>query len=400
LLSISDNANRLFQMRINWFVLGLTYFTLFVFGLADNSRGPIFPDLIAQYGLTDAEGSFFFFTTSGFALFSSLFGSTWLKRLGAYQTLQAFSVIQGLGLVFMGFAPSYAMMLVGCAMFGASAGALGISQNLLVSESVPAHRRRQALSGLHCMYGVSSLLAPLLVTTLYGLGVQWRQVFAWVAAGSLLAVVISFKRRQRASVDVKLEDPEAKADRSDGAGHPWGKIIYLGLILSFYVIAEIAISSRLVLFSRRECGLDVTQANLLLSLFFLLLFIGRLVFAIVNVPLRNPLLLKISAFSSLVCFSLGILHDPAWLSLCGLTMSMFYPCMMAFLAEEMGSEIGFATAWCVTIQSFGLMLMHFSLGRMSDLVGLRVALWMGPVCLALILVFFAFKGRIRVFRRS
>jgi fucose permease len=161
----------------------------------------------------------------------------------------------------------------------------------------------------------------------------------------------------------------------------------MGLILAFYVISEVAISSRLALYARREVGLDVTQANLLLSGFFLLLFIGRLGSAIVHFPLSNLALLRLSAVTSLVAFSLGLLHHPGWLALCGLTMSVFYPCMMAYLAERMGDRIGYATAWSVTIQLLGLMLMHFALGRIADVASLGAALWIGPICLAFVLVF-------------
>jgi MFS transporter, FHS family, glucose/mannose:H+ symporter len=40
--------------RQRWFIIALAYSTLFLYGLIDNTRGPIFPDLLRDFSLSDA----------------------------------------------------------------------------------------------------------------------------------------------------------------------------------------------------------------------------------------------------------------------------------------------------------------------------------------------------------
>jgi fucose permease len=177
---------------------------------------------------------------------------------------------------------------------------------------------------------------------------------------------------------------------------PKGAAAYFAVILTFYVIAEIALSTRMVLFARREAGLSSEDANLLLSGFFLLLFLGRMVFAMAHVKIPTVTVLVVSALLSLFCFSLGLIYHPLWLAGCGLAMSVFYPTSIALLGDELREHAAFATSWCVTLQSFGLMMMHYLLGALSDLWSLGQALWIGPLCLVFVLAMLVNLPRARV----
>jgi fucose permease len=428
---------------LDWFLLGLTYLSLFVFGIIDNSRGPVFPDILREFSLSDSQGAYFFLITSGAGLVNNLLAFWWLPRLGAYRVLQVYSIIQLLGLIGLGLervTPGYFGVLAACAVLGVSSGGLGIAQNLLVTDSVPFALRRRALSGLHGMYGISSLLAPLLVTFNYAVNsvngqvggagapgyASWRLIFLWLTLGSAVVIVISLFRSSR-SVGAKLGaaklsstklsstrlDPEnlgatkeatisqgqnlSSASMGKGAevGSDlfWRRTAFLALMLSLYVIAEISISSRLVLFARRDAGFSIENSNLLLSGFFLSLFFGRLLFTVVHFHLSHIRLLGISAIASFLFFILGLFFNPIWLAVCGFTMSWFYPTAIAMISDEMADESARATSWCVTMQSLGLMLMHFMMGVLSDRVGLRIALCIGPVCLVLVFALLALRRR-------
>ncbi|MEK7357592.1 MAG: hypothetical protein AAB250_14160, partial [Bdellovibrionota bacterium] len=62
------------------------------------------------------------------------------------------------------------------------------------------------------------------------------------------------------------------------------------------------------------------------------------------------------------------------------------PVSMSRLSDELGVHTGAAMSWVLTVQSVALLAMHALVGTLSDAVGLKVALWTGPVCLALVTV--------------
>jgi fucose permease len=349
--------------------------------LVDNARGPIFPDILREFSLSDSAGSFFFFTSSGTALINNVLAFRWMERAGPFRTTVIYSVSLVIGLVIMAAAPVFPVQIIGCVFFGASLGGLGLSVNLLVAAAVIGENRRRALAGLHGMYGIASLLSPLLITVLYLEGMSWRAVLmggALTPVGVLLLIFYFRKASPKATTNFNSELRSTQRSRKTA--------LFFATLLTCYVIAEISLSTRLALFARREAGFSVESANALLTFFFVGIFVGRFLVAAVKLRLESRTVLILSASSGLLTYSLGLLGDPRWLGLCGFALSVFYPCAIALINDECGENGGYVTSWCITLQSLGLMLMHFAIGRLSDSFGLRAALWIGPICLGATLV--------------
>lgn len=363
------------------FPLALGYLGLFLYGLIDNVRGPIFPDIIAEYRLSDSVAGLFFFAAAAATFVNNVLCFEWMGRIGAHRTMWVYSLIQASGLLVTGIGRTYGWTLVGSILIGISCGGIGIATNVLVAESAPLRTRRQWLSGLHAMYGAASLLGPVWVTVFYGLGAGWRAAAGWLAGGSLLvaggALAIG---RGRGGWGLSVAASSARTART---ARPLAAGVYYGLICMCYVSAELAISTRLPLYARREWGYSASAANWLLSAFFLGLFTGRFLFAAVRIPWHSRAILAGSAASGVVCFVLGLVHHPGWLAAAGLCVSVFYPAIIALISEEHSASgtTAFVTSWCITLQAVGLMGMHLGVGSLSDRIGLGRALWVGPALL-------------------
>lgn len=376
--------------RQAWFLISLAYGTLFLYGLIDNSRGPVFPELLKDFSVGDGVGSLFFSVASASALVANLTGPWWLKRWGETKALRAFALLQTAALALLAASRDYAVLLVGSTLFGLGMGGLGLLVNVLTAIASPAEHRRRLMSGLHCMYGISSLLAPFMVTALYEAGSGWRAVFALLALGPLFVVVASFGAKDPSPAPVATT--AALADEGEGA-LPLRRLTWYCAVISIYVIVEILIGTRLVLHARRDLGYGVEDANRLLSAFFLAMFAGRFFFAVVRVPFSHVALQFAAILSTSASIIAGLLAHPGFLALSGLTMSFYYPVTMARLSDELGTRTGTAMSWVLTVQSVGLLAMHAGIGALTDAVGLGRALWVGPVCLALVTVLLAFGAR-------
>jgi FHS family glucose/mannose:H+ symporter-like MFS transporter len=369
--------------KISWSWLALAYVSLIAYGLADNSRGPVFPEFLKAFSLSDSQGSLLFLVASAAAVLVNSTAPFWRKKLSTHALMQVFAIFTSLGLFAMGFATSFYGTLTGAAIFGAAMGGSGLLANLIVSEAVPPSLQRRALSGLHSMYGISSLVAPLFVTMLYHHGSSWRGVFTWLGIGPLLVLGFSWFSDPPAKSPSIISNPGSADLQQRGPGLKLK--LHFAMILSLYVSAEVLVSSRLVLFARREIGLSVESANDLLAIFFLGMFLGRLISALFHFPVRNISILMFSSLVTLALSCLGIIGSPVLLALTGFSMSVFYPCVVALINDELGEHAPAVIGACIAIQGIGLVALNFAVGAVSDHWGLRFAMWITPMATLIVL---------------
>jgi FHS family glucose/mannose:H+ symporter-like MFS transporter len=380
-------------------LLVLCYLSLFCLGLIDNSRAATYPLLLRDFGVGNAEGALFFTLASGCQLLSTLASRWWLPRWRPLGGLTRFLILGGMSTAAVAGAATVAqpwgwyLTLGAAVLMGLAMGGLAICQNSLVTVATRPEYHRRAYSGLHTMYGISSLLAPVFVSGVMAYGWRWSQ---WFLLLSLLPLALAFVA-WRQNHHLRAEQGFAKGKASALTQHQryesrqWA----IALLLGVYVIAEVGISSRLVLYGMNELGLSQVDAGNRLSLFFLGLMGGRLLLGLVHVPLSSYQLLVISTVSSLIGFTLGLTVSPWFLSLCGLLMSPFFPTAMAWMAEHLSRRVESSTALIMLFQGVMLMLMHQTMGSIEQGFSVHTALWLGPLALGLTLVGLVILPRLR-----
>jgi len=376
---------------VNWGYIVLAYLSLFALGLGDNSRGPLFPEILKSFAVSDTQGAIFYALSSFLGFIGSYSIRFYLPKLKRIPTLQVALFLMSLGLVGMGLAHEFFWLLVASAIFGFSLGVVGVVQNILVTVGSTPEKRQRMLSGLHSFYGISSLLAPLVVASVTALTGSWRGVFVVVA-------LVPFTLMIGASFINKFNIQEVSSlpqNQSTRRGS-WAQI-YLGFALGLYVVAEIMISSRLALYVRREYQMDLTESSYYLTGFFMCLLAGRILFAVVHFRWSLRRQLSLSLITSAICITLGLMLSPVFIALCGFSMAPFYPLAVAYIYQHFSDGIDAAISSCMAIQSFLTVLMHAGVGYLTDLYGITKALWVGP--LALILAFLILNSFERVFKK-
>ena len=379
---------------MNWGYIVLAYLSLFALGIGDNVRGPLFPEILKEFAVTDAQGAQFFALSSFLGFLGSYGVRFFLLKLHRVHTLQVALLLMTVGLIGMGSVAQFSWLLFFSAIFGLSLGIIGVVQNVLVTVGSLPHRRQRLLSGLHATYGISSFLAPLLVATITSWAGSWRYVFWSVAVVPFFLMFGAFfKKNENEKSSVSIEKFSIKETGLEHAAQ-----IYLGFSLGLYVLAEILISSRLALFIRRELGLGLQDSSYYLTGFFVGLLLGRGLFALVHFNFSLRRMLSVSLVLSVFCIIGGLVLHPFFLILSGATMAPFYPLAVSYIHQHFESRIDSAVSSAMAIQSLLTVLMHIGVGYLTDIFGIAKAMWVGP--LALVLSFLVLNSFERIFRKK
>lgn len=364
-------------------LVALSYLSLLVLGLIDNIRGPLFPEILQDMQLGGTNGSAFFAATSLFAFIGSWSSHALVERRSSLSLMRLSCLGLALGFALVALCHVYALMLAACAFFGWAFGALNLAQNLMVFEGSPAHLRRRFFSGLHSMYGLAALLAPLVATLFRSMGMDWRQIVLWLAGLPVLLVVTSAKMTHRPSAHSQTQGTMGAEE--------WRRCLVFSMMMAGYLWGEISVSTRLVLWLRTSENFAPDLANLYLTGFFVTLLAGRLVFSFFPIHgISNWAVLWISAGLSALLYGLTLSHHPAWILLAGLSMAPFFPVAMDQVSVLFPGKSAQALGFVLGFGSLSVVVMHLSIGWLTDQYGVGTALRIGPT--TLLLIFMALTG--------
>lgn len=363
-----------------WPFIFLSYASLFVFGLSDNIRGPLFPEIMKQFAISDSTGSLMFALSNISGLLTSYGSRFLLRRYDRLTVLRGGALGLTLSLWGLALAPIFPVFLFCSFVFGLSMGIIGLVPNILVPMGSTPHRKQQMLSGLHTMYGLASLLAPLLAASVEHFGGNWRVTFAAASAGPLTLLAYSFHRSHKSLHTKSVFSAEThKANKKKN----FNAQVFLAVMLSFAVATEIMVSSRLALYMQRTLNYNMEASSLYVSYFFIAMMLGRFLFAVVHFKKTPQFLLSMSIGFTGLFIILGVFVHPIFLAFSGFAVAPFYPLSISWISSEFPEDLDTAVSYMMATDSLMLIIMHLSIGRMTDIFGIQQAIIAGLVFVAL-----------------
>ncbi|WP_373999712.1 sugar MFS transporter [Bdellovibrio bacteriovorus] len=357
-----------------WPFIFLSYASLFVFGLTDNIRGPLFPEILKQFGVSDSMGSLMF-ALSNISGFIASYGCRYmLRRYDRLSVLQGGAV--GLMLAMWGLAasPIFPMFLVCSFVYGLCLGILGLVPNILVPMGSTPQKKQQMLSGLHTMYGLASLMAPLLAAGMEYVTGSWRWTFAAASLAPMIFVGYTFHPSHKSLHTKATFSPEThKANKKKN----FKPQLFLAVMLSLAVAAEIMVSSRLALYMQRTWNYDMESASIYVTYFFIAMMLGRLLFAVLHFKRSPQFLLSASLVLTAICILGGVFIHPLFLTGTGFMIAPFYPLAISWISSEFPEDLDTAVSYMMATDSMMLIIMHLAIGKLTDLFGIREAVLFG-----------------------
>ncbi|MCB0408083.1 MAG: MFS transporter [Bdellovibrionales bacterium] len=375
-----------------WPYVMMAYAALLGLGFLDNIRGAVFENLIEDLHLTDSYASFFYVVPSTVAFVTSFYSQNFIARFGPVRALRIGLFFMALGFFALSFQQSFEWILVEAAVFGFGFGIVTVAQNVAIGFSASEQYRRQLFSGLHSMYGLSSLLAPLGAGVLFSLNYDWRFILGSSAGLPALVLISSFFLPLKPWILTQQSSSEAQTKNLLKVRR---HILFFSLSLSLYLIAEISVSSRIVVYVRRTLALNSEEGTVYLTAFFICLFVSRLFFTFAPLKkLKTTTLLQLSLLSGAFLYTLGLTVSAWFLALSALAMAPVFPSAMDYVSDVFKEQRHIAMAYCTAFASMTVVFMHFSVGILTDLFGLQKALWVGPLSLILVSVLLSLEFKI------
>jgi FHS family glucose/mannose:H+ symporter-like MFS transporter len=367
-------------MKIIWPLILISYASLFVFGISDNIRGPLFPEILKSFHLSDSMGSLMFALSSLSGFVASHFARKLLRTFDRRSILQGACLVMTFTLIALALSPNFYIFLFFSVLYGLSSGLIGLVPNVLVPLGSSPEKKQQLLSGLHAMYGVASLIAPMLVAVLGFFTGNWRYTFAFTALAPLSLFIYSLHKSHHphhAKPKVSKEEHKATSKLN------FRPQVFLAFMVSFSVAAEIMLSSRIALYMRRVWDANLETSSLYVTYFFISLLLGRLLFAGVKFKKSIRFLLSGCLILTAVTIFLGLFVHPLFLATAGFTIAPFYPLSISFISSEFPNDLDTAVSYMMATDSMMLALMHVLIGQLSDSFGIHHAMFAGVFFLSI-----------------
>lgn len=360
------------KLRINKvyvFQLAVIFIGFIIFGFSENIKGPAIPRIQLDFSLNEAQlGTLLSLNALGYLLACS-FTAYLTRKWGIKAVLViAFGSMALSGvLIFVShnyalFSSSYFLMYIGNGMLEIGLAVLG--------ARIFVRNTGFMMNLSHGFYGLSSTVAPLLATglmklTVGGYTLDWRGMYLVVLLLSLIPILFTLpssfpgdeiQPEERLPLKLLLRDPAL-----------WLMV----LILSFGVVAELAVGGWLVNFLEKAYSWDTVTASSMLSAFFLCFALARLLLGTVTDRIGFTLSLIIFSGSSAVCTFSAIAGGEALAFLfaaSGIGIAMIYPTVMAFIAKRYPKGSDTAITFTVTLMGLGSVIGNYAIGGVIELV--------------------------------
>ena len=365
-------------------LMAATLFVFFVSGASSMLMGNLMPFLREMYGISYAKAGVLLSLPSWGNL-ASIFITGYLPTyIGRRKTVLMTSVWMAVAFILVGFGIGGAALLpVACALIGIARGGNTNFSNTMMS-TLPGKKSAIGYNLLHGAFAVGAVLSPLaLIACTRNDSMGWKLMTGGITALCLVQFAVYCRMGLPAE---NITKSIKKVDRS----FLGNKSFWLGAaILFFYISAEYAIVNWLVTYFKDTGILSAEVSQLMTSLLWVVIFIGRMIGAALVGKVSRKIILVVDgvgllAFFLLVFFSRSELPIFIGIMGVGLFMATIYTSALALGTERIkGNDLGVSTM--ILVGSSGGIITPAVVGMVAEKAGIQMGMGVVVAVTALLL---------------
>ena len=275
------------------------------------------------------------------------------------------------------------LLPMACFMMGFARGGSSNFSNTMMS-TLPGKKSSIGYNLLHGSYAVGALLAPLLI-----IWCTRKHSSGWRYATMVLLVLTVIQLIDYSKIPIPQEDIKKNAHSVDYSFAKHKFFWLASAVLFFYLSAEYAITGWLVTYFQDIGVLSDNLSQMMSTLLWSVMFIGRVAGAFLSGKVSCKILLGIDGiglllFFLLVFFSHTVTPIVIGIAGVGLFMATIYPSAMALATNSVkGNDLG--VSMMALMGSIGGMLTPAAVGLVAEQAGIQAG--MGVVVLMTVLLF-------------
>ncbi|MFN8411830.1 MAG: MFS transporter [Anaerolineales bacterium] len=367
----------------------ICFLAFFLFGFTDNLKGPTLPAMLAELHINYGTGGNIFFGEYFGFLIATLITGIIADKFGLKSVLLFAGICLAIGVG--GYSTFQNTFLLSLSLFviGLGLGAFELGPNAII---VQLHKERKGLflNLMAVLHGLGSLGAPLFAGWLFTLSISWRTIYRWDFVLIALFLILTFILRFPKS------EEKAQLDFSQITKFAFkGNLPAFYVVIGIYVAAEIGLASWLVTYLQQTRDTSVVASNQLLSLFFAMLMIGRLIGGFFVQRLGYIRSILFATIGSLICLVVGTFTNlTVFLALTGFFFSIIFPTITAAVSDDHVENTSTILGVLFTFAGIGGVIGPWLIGWTSNSLGLQTGFSLNIIFTALLLisVVFLMKG--------
>lgn len=353
----------------------LCIFSYFVLGCMILTINTINSPIIQEYAWKDSQGALLISFMSIGNLVMSIVGNMLMDRIGRNRALVLYICMASVSLGCMVLLRSpelyyFLMLIVGFAW-----GGINTLVNTVPTELYNGSSTK--LNIMHACYAIGAVLFPVIVGFLIQHGSSWRIPVCLVLVLFAVQIIVSLR--------IHLPDSEASAHRNEKGFQKiafWKELPFYFSTLTFliYVGVESSVSTWLSPYLAQENAFfSRVPAQTMVSLMWLMLLTGRVVFSAIGAKVSSKQLLTyLSAGFLLGVLGLVYLSSSTFFAICsviltGISMSAIYGLAVSVSARYVKAS-AVASGIMFGAGGFGSALIPYVSGLVSDDGGLRIGM--------------------------
>ena len=375
----------------------LVYFTALLAGFAFPLSGILSPQIAGHFGVETAKVVFIDALVLAGLIVGNITSGKVVKILGGKKTLSLAVFI----LFFdqFGIAVQNSLVLYGCLtfIFGFSMGLLipSVSYIIVVSFS----RSRQSNSKLNIMnffVGIGAFIGSGLCGVIVN-AFSWRMVYVLTAIIFFIIFITSVFIKITENIGTvmpEMEKDKIKTDKPITYG-----VVLIGLALIAYVYTEYIITYWFSPYLQESLHYNVQTVGLTLSCFWLSLAFGRYLFGAFLIPkVKDYWFIITITVITIIGFLLFVSVNSYILMLLtvillGFSCASIFPTLLGYGMKQTKHISPITMAFLITSGSVGGCISLLSSGVIGAFLPKIAAVYMGPLCCGLIIIFVVLNRR-------
>jgi fucose permease len=368
-------------------VVIVAYLMFIVLGFPDGMLGVAWPSMMRDFRVQNAQmGTLLLAATVGFLLTSFNTGRL-IRWFDVSNLLVVSSLVRGVGLLGMAFAPQWPWLVAASFIFGLGSGAIDGGMNTYFAMRI---RSARLMNWLHASFGLGATIGPILLTTLFSLGILWRWGYVLVAGLQVAVGLAIFLRAGEWQMRREATETGLHTSHRSTRATLARPIVWVNIAIFFlYAGMEVTAGNWSYSLFTEARGVVPEVAGLWAGLYWGSFTIGRFFFGVVANRFAVIPTVRAASLTAVAASALLWWNPVNWVGFLGLlilgfAMAPIFPLLVTATPLRLGAaDAGNAIGFQVAAASFGIGVLPGLAGALADYTSLEVV---GPFLVVWLIV--------------